>query len=555
VPVIEVNLSDFNELLGRDVTIEELRDRLPMMGTSWEGETEEGFHLEVFPNRPDLLSIEGLARAYASFTGARTGLKRYPVGEAGYKVNVERKVEAVRPYFVTAVVRNVDFDDPLIRSIIQMQEKLHVTHGRRRRKVAIGLHNLEPVEFPVTYTTKPPGFKFRPLGERFEKDLTQILTEMHTGQEYSWIVDGFEEYPMILDSKGMVLSMPPIINGEYTRIDEATTDLFIDVTGTDLKAITEVLNIIVTTFADRGADIYAVENRYPDGTTLRTPDLSPGVMELKNDYVNKTLGMCFAPEETAAHLTRMGHDAAPGETLKVMVPCYRTDIMHPMDLVEDVAIAYGYDEFIPEIPDIATEAGEDPLEVFSRGLRNFLVGYGFQEVLTFMMSNREKLFERMSLPDGPLAETENPKMEGYTALRNSLLPGLMEVLSTNKHHPYPQNIYEVDDVILIDPETDTGARASRRLAVALCHARANFSEAKAVATNIMDNLALKFQIAPGGPPCFIEGRCFSVRIGDRMIGWAGEIRPEVLESWSVELPVATLEMDVDGLYRALKETE
>ena len=134
MPVIEVNLSDFNELLGRDVTIEELRDRLPMMGTSWEGETEEGFHLEVFPNRPDLLSIEGLARAYASFTGARTGLKRYPVGEADYKVNVERKVEAVRPYFVTAVVRNVDFDDPLIRSIIQMQEKLHVTHGRRRRR-------------------------------------------------------------------------------------------------------------------------------------------------------------------------------------------------------------------------------------------------------------------------------------------------------------------------------------------------------------------------------------------------------------------------------------
>jgi phenylalanyl-tRNA synthetase beta chain len=226
-----------------------------------------------------------------------------------------------------------------------------------------------------------------------------------------------------------------------------------------------------------------------------------------------------------------------------------------MDLVEDAAIAYGYDEFVPEIPDIATEAGEDPLEVFSRGLRNFLVGYGFQEVVTFMMSNSEKLFARMGLPEGPLAETENPKMEGYTALRNSLLPGLMEVLSTNKHHPYPQNIYEVDDVILIDPETDTGARASRRLAIALCHAKANFSEVKAVATSIMENLALKFQIAPGGIPCFIEGRCFSAWIDDRMIGWAGEIRPEVLESWDVELPVAALEMDVDGLYKALRETE
>ena len=164
MPVIDVNLGDFRGLLGKDVTLDELKDRLPMMGTGWEGETEEGFQLEVFPNRPDMLSIEGLARAYASFTGLQTGLREYEVKEAGYKVDVEKKVEGVRPYFVTAVVKNVDFDDPLIRSIIQMQEKLHVTHGRKRRKVAIGLHNLEPIQFPVTYTTKPPEFKFRPLG-------------------------------------------------------------------------------------------------------------------------------------------------------------------------------------------------------------------------------------------------------------------------------------------------------------------------------------------------------------------------------------------------------
>jgi phenylalanyl-tRNA synthetase beta chain len=316
MPVIDVNLGDLRELLGRDVTLEELNDRLPMMGTGWEGETDEGFQLEVFPNRPDMLSIEGLARAYATFSGLRAGLREYDVKEAGYEVTVEKKVEKVRPWFVTAVVKNVEFDDPLIRSIIQMQEKLHVTHGRRRRKVAIGLHNLAPVEFPVVYTTKPPEFKFRPLGERFEKDLTKILTEMHTGREYAWIVEGFEEYPMILDAKGMVLSMPPIINGEYTRIDETTRDLFIDVTGTDLKAITEVLNIIVTTFADRGAEIYAVENRYPDGTVLKTPDLSPREMDIDNGYVNATLGMEFPPEETAGYLAMMGHDAEPGETLR-----------------------------------------------------------------------------------------------------------------------------------------------------------------------------------------------------------------------------------------------
>ena len=552
MPVIDVNLEDLRELLKADVTIEELRDRLPMMGTSWEGETDEGFQLEVFPNRPDLLSIEGLARAYASFTGLRTGLREYEVKEVGYEVTVEEKVEGVRPYFVTAVIKNVDFDDSLIRSIIQMQEKLHVTHGRRRRKVAVGLHNLEPIQFPVTYTTKPPDFKFRPLGERFEKDLTQILTEMHTGREYAWTVEGFEEYPMILDSKGMVLSMPPIINGEYTRIDEATRDIFIDVTGTDLKAITEVLNIIVTTFADRGAEIYVVENHYYDGEALKTPDLGPREMALDNDYVNGTLGMEFTSEETAALLGKMGYDAILGDKLMVKVPSYRTDIMHPMDLVEDVAIAYGYGDFVPEIPDIASEAGEDPLEVFSRGLRNFLVGYGLQEVVTFMMSNREKLFRRMMLPVEPIAETENPKMEGYTCLRNMLLPGLMEVLAANKHHPYPQNIYEVDDVVLLDESTETGASSTRRLAIVLCHARANFSEVKAMMNSILENLDVEAEIEDWGIDCFIEGRRYVANVGGEPISWAGELKPEVLVNWELEMPVVALEMDIDKLFKMVR---
>jgi len=552
MPVIEVNLGDFRGLLGRDVTVEELQDRLPMMGTSWEGVTEDGFHLEVFPNRPDLLSIEGLARAYASWTGARTGLRSYPVKKSDYEVVVDEKTRGVRPWFVTAVVKDVEFDDPLIRSVIQMQEKLHVTHGRRRRKVAIGLHSLEPIEFPVTYTTKPPDFSFRPLGERFEKDLDWILGEMKTGREYAWTVEGFEEYPMILDRKGMVLSMPPIINGEYTRIDEATRELFIDVTGTDLKAITEVLNVICVTLADRGAEVHEVHNHYPDGSVLTTPNLDPWMMELDNGYVNRTLGVEFTPLETARELEKMGHGTEiEGDIIKVLIPCYRADVMHPIDLVEDVAIAHDYDNFEPEIPPISCEAGEDPLEVFSRGLRNFLVGLGLLEVVTFMMSNREKLFHRMSLPEEPICETDNPKMEAYDSLRNRLLPGLMEVLGTNKHHPYPQNLYEVDDVVVLDPSTETGARSRRRLAVALCHSGASFSEIKATMNTVLENLELEAEVMEGGWGCFIDGRRYTATLGGEPVCWAGEVKPEVLESWELEMPVAALEMDVEAMLKSL----
>jgi phenylalanyl-tRNA synthetase beta chain len=552
LPVIDVNIKDFRELLGRDVQVSELRDRLPMMGTSWEGEIEDGFALEVFPNRPDLLSLEGLVRAYASWTGLQTGLRAYYVHPSDYRVNVDKKTQEVRPYFVTAVIKNVEFDDALIRSLIQMQEKLHVTHGRRRRKVAIGIHDLNPIEFPVKYTTKPPDFKFQPLGEEEEHDLTWILTKMKTGKEYAWIVDDFKEYPMITDKNGMVLSMPPIINGEYTRVDEFTAELFIDVTGTDLKAVTEVLNVICTTMADRGAGIYEVHNIYPDGSVLVTPNLRPWEMELDNRYVNATLGVDFSPEESAEQLEKMGHNAQTvWNIIKVNIPCYRADIMHPIDLVEDIAIAYDYDNFEPNIPPLLSEAGEDPLEIFCRSLRNFLVGHGLLEVVTFMMTNKEKLFTKMEISEAPICETENPKMEAYDSLRSWLLPSLLEILSFNKHHQYPQNLYEVDDIVLIDHSTETGAKTKRRLAIVQCHSKANFSDIKALMNSILENLELSANVEEGGWDCYIDGRRYIAKIGDDELCWSGEIKPEVLKNWGLEMPVAALEMDIDILFKNL----
>jgi len=557
MPVIGVNLEDFLSLLGAETTLEEIEETLPMMGVAWEGRTEDGFSIEVFPNRPDMLSIEGLARSYASFIGLRTGLRQYDAKDSDYTTVVERRVEAVRPYFVSAVIKHIEFDDALIRSIMQMQEKLHITHSRKRRKVSIGLHNLKPIRFPVTYTARPPDFSFRPLGERRKMTQAEILSELPKGAEYAWILEGKEEYPILMDAKEMVLSMPPIINSEHTRIDEATEDIFVDVTATEPKAMNEVLNILVTTFADRGAEIYAVEVKYHDHTEM-TPDLSPRKMELENSYVNRTLGLELTLRETTGYLERMGYgvpesgimaDAARGGSLTAQVPSYRTDIMHPIDLVEDVAIAYGYGNFVPEIPGIASPAGEEPLEVFCRRLRNFLVGFGFLETMTFMMTNKRNLFERMCLPEEPLAETENPKTREYNVLRNRILPSLMEVLSLNKHHTYPQNLFEVDDVVLLDDAEETGARTARRLAVALCHGRANFSEAKAVMNSILGNLGLtKVEAEAAGPPCFIEGRRLVAKVDGRPICWAGELRPEALERWRLEMPVAGLEMDVDALF-------
>jgi phenylalanyl-tRNA synthetase beta chain len=275
-------------------------------------------------------------------------------------------------------------------------------------------------------------------------------------------------------------------------------------------------------------------------------------MELDNRYVNATLGVDFSPEESVAELEKMGHSAQiVWNIMKVKIPCYRTDIMHPIDLVEDIAIAHDYDNFEPNIPPLLSEAGEDPKEVISRSLRNFLVGHGLLEVVTFMLSNRDKLFTRMELTEEPICETENPKMEAYDSLRNRLLPSIIEILSFNKHHPYPQNLYEVDDIVVIDPTTETGARTKRRLSIVQCHARANFSEIKAIMNSILENLELKAEVEADGWDCFIEGRRYVAKLNGDVFCWAGEIKPQVLKNWTLEMPVAALEMDIDVLFKYL----
>jgi len=224
--------------------------------------------------------------------------------------------------------------------------------------------------------------------------------------------------------------------------------------------------------------------------------------------------------------------------------------MHPIDLVEEVAIAYGYDLFEPEIPRISTVGAEDPLEVFSRQLRNFLVGFGLIETITFLLSNKDKLFHRMCLQEELAAETENPKTEEYCVLRNWLTPSLMEVLQNNRHHPYPQNLFEVGDIILLDPTDETGAKTVKRLAIVLSHSKASFSEIKAMVDSILRNLGIAdCAISEGNHSSFIEGRCFEMHHGGEFLCFGGEIRPEVLENWSLEMPVAALELDVDLLFK------
>lgn len=546
MPVITVDRKSFCKLVGRDYSMAFIEERLPMIGVSWEGKEEGKFSIEVNPNRPDMLSIEGLARAFSAFVGLRPGLREYKSKGSKYLIKVDSKVREVRPFIVSGVVKGVRFTDEFIKSIMQLQEKLHVSHCRKRRKVAIGLHDLDKIYFPIIYTTKPPSFKFVPLDQSKEMSLKEILEELPKGRDYAWILEGAKEYPILHDSKGTVLSMPPIINSEDTKIDQKTRNVFLDITATDEKTANEVLNIIVTTFADHGGEIYSVKISYPERKTM-TPNLKEKVMEVSRNYINKLLGLNLESEDIIECLRKMGHKAEGKEKIKVRIPCYRTDIMHPFDLAEEVAIGYGYENFKPEIPNISTIGEEKKMEVFSRKLRELMVGFGFQEVMCLTLTNKELLFGKMNLKERPIVEIANPKTEEYTICRDQILPSLLEVLSKNKHREFPQRIFELEDVVVLDKRSDAGARNVKKLGAVISDHEIGYSDIRAVVDAFLKSLGIEYKIKAVNHNSFIKGRVGSI-ITKREIGILGEISPLVLTNFGLENPVVGFEINVEELY-------
>ncbi|MBU5688291.1 MAG: phenylalanine--tRNA ligase subunit beta [Candidatus Aenigmarchaeota archaeon] len=553
MPTIKVNRKDFCQLVGKNFSMEEIAERIPMLGVAWEGNEGDDFEVEVFPNRPDMLSVEGLARAFSAFMNIKTGLREYHAEQSEYMAIVDPSVVEVRPVFVACVIKDVNLSDEFIKSIIQMQEKLMLTHGRKRKKVAIGLHDLDKIRFPITYSVVNENFSFVPLEQEKEMTIKQILEELPKGKEYGWILQG-NKYPIITDAVGKVLSFPPIINSEYTKLETKTRNIFVDITALDEKAANEVLNIIATTFADRGGKIYRVKIKYPD-LVIYTPNLNSKTINVDVNYINKILGLSLSVEEIKKYLSMMGYSSSEVKKgiLQVNIPCYRTDIMHAFDIVEDVAIAYGYENFEAEQPNIATIGEEDALEAFSNKLRNFLVGYNLQEVLTFILNNKENLFKKMNVEEEEIAETANSKTSEYNVVRNWILPSLMEVLSRNKHNDYPQNIFEVGDVVVLS-DNDIGAETIKKLGIVLCHAKASFSEIKSIVQSVLSNLGLNdYQIEELEHNSFIAGRTAKIVIKGRDIAIFGEIHPIVLENWNIEMPVAACEFNVNWLFESVNK--
>ncbi len=508
--------------------------------------------MELVPARPDMFDVGGLSRALRGYLGLETGMPRYELSSSGMAVKVLKSVKNVRPSIACAVVRGLQLDDEMIRVLMKMQENLHWALGRDRRKASIGVYDLSTLSPDFEYCALGKTEKsFVPLGGMpgeglKEMTLKEILERHPKGVAYRHLLEAYDSYPILADSRGQVLSMPPIINSEETRTRIDTRDLFVDVTGHDRRSVERTLNVLVCSLAELGGKIQAV--RIVDGKEeIETPSLEPRETTLVPLHASSLIGAKISAPLCMELLRKMRFDAHPSSgSIGVLVPPYRTDIMHECDLIEDIAIGYGYHKIRQSLVPTMTVGIESDIEKVSARLRRCMTGLGFMEVVTSLLSNPEKNYASIGREDdGRAVLIENPATTEQTMLRTHLISGLLDMFKLNRTHRMPQKIFELGDLTLLDERRETGTRDRRALAGAVMDPKTGFAEIKSFAQAALREEGIGAVLRQEPDPSFLPGRCAAIYKGEDLIGVLGEIHPRVLENFEIVQPVALFHMLID----------
>ncbi|MFB6173978.1 MAG: phenylalanine--tRNA ligase subunit beta [Halobacteriales archaeon] len=567
MPVVDIDTDELRTLTGHgDKSDDELKSDLFALGLEFEGETDDGeLRFEFEPDRLDRLSVEGVARSLRYQYGDDRGVHVPATNDPEWTITVEG-VPAERPYVTGAVIRGLDLDEAALESLIQLQEKLHATMGRAREKGAIGVHDLAMLkgapatggERSVRYTgIDPEGDTFVPLDADREMTPADVLAEHPIGGEYTHLVADYERMPAIYDDLGL-FSFPPVINGRRTEVTADSRELFVEMTGTDQWTIDRMLNIVCYALGARGGRIEAVRVEYDDREVVR-PDLTVEEKEVEHRRLERALGIDLGTEAVVDLLERSGLDAEPRETgdgtaYRVGIPPYRVDVLHPIDLVDDVGRAYGFNELAPRYPDVSTIGGRHGRSRLERAVREFLAGAGFEDLLNFHLIAREENFDRMGIEPGtdvvgggdPVV-IEEPYSEAYGIVRTWALPSVLMVLENNTHRTYPQDVAEVGFAAERDGAEPTHVAERRTVAGALARADASYEDAKARLAALCRRFGADLETPATDHPTFLGGRAAAIEIDGEAVGVVGEVHPEVLVAHDLELPVAAFEFELDAL--------
>lgn len=567
MPKIDVNEKLFFSLLDDAPDAASLEAALPTAKAELDGWDKEAplsenrtIKIELNDtNRPDLWTTAGLARQLRTHRTKKAPDYPFfvPLGEsrhAKYAVEVDESVRTVRPYLAGFVARGVPITDSMLKELIQAQEKLTWNYGRKRKTVSIGLYRPSIISWPVHFRgADPDKASFIPLQETRIMTLRQILAEHPKGKEYGSILQNEPVHPLLLDNKDRVLSYPPIINSaDLGAVLVGDDELFIEVTGSDYPSVTITSSILACDLADMGFSIENVEVKYPYDTPFGRNIVFPAyfqeALKIHIGQVRKLLGLDMSVEEAKAAIESMGSKAeVAGEFIEVRPAGYRNDFLHPVDIIEDVLIGIGMENFPPEKPRDFTIGRLSPIEQFSRKAKLTLIGSGYQEMIYNYLGSRRDYVDKMNIPASTVVKITNPMSENFEYLRNSPLPGLLGTESISVKAPYPHRTFEVGKVAVKDEAENYGIATRQYLGFLNTHAQADYNESASHMATLMYYLGKEYSVKEASDPRFIPGRQAEVWHEGTKIGVFGEVHPAILEAFGIAMPCAGGEIDLDIL--------
>lgn len=573
MPTISIYKGDLESLLGADgrakrpVAMPQLEEWLMLVKGELKEHVVETGELRIElqdSNRPDLWCCEGIARQIRIKQQGK--LKPYPFFSAKSKrtvkrLNVASGLEGVRPYIAACASTGYRVTEEGLAQLIQTQEKLSDIFGHKRKTVSIGLYRLARIQFPVTYElVEPDAAKFTPLGMETTMTLGEILMVHPKGLEYGHILAEHDRLPILRDATKQPLSFPPIINSrEIGEVQVGDDALFVEVTGTDLPMVVLTLNIFAANLADRGAVIEPIDVRYPVKTPFGKQVVTPRDLDITRTIsiqtIEQALGQTIGAQAVKRALELYGYVVTPAKgTVRAKLPAYRQDLMHPIDVVEDVAISRGYGDFSPVMPAQFTVGALSKIEQTSDRARELLIGMGFQEIISNILGSPEQYRDAMRLNEtlwGEMVEVENVMSLSFSCLRQWMLPSLLRVEAASSRAFYPHRLFEAGDVAIPDRTDELGSRTETVVGAAIIHAGAHFSEIHSCLDILFYHMGKDYTLEPVQHPSFLEGRAGQIVVSGKPLGIIGEVHPEVLERWQITVPVAAFDVNLSRVVEIL----
>ncbi|MBA4436007.1 MAG: phenylalanine--tRNA ligase subunit beta [Nitrosopumilaceae archaeon] len=539
MPVIELSYSRLQKLIGK-VTKKQISDSLPFLGLDIESEDKDLVRIEYSPNRPDYSTDFGIALGLQGLLGIKTGAIKLTVKKSkNYSISVKSDVSKIRPFVTGIIAKNGKIDDKTIKQLMTMQEDLHFGIGRKRKKSSIGIHDLDKISFPLTYATASKNHKFIPLNSEKELSISEIIADTETGRDYGHLLGQSSQVPIIIDSNKKTVSFPPIINAGITTVTTKTKNLFVEVTGINKADAEDMLSVVATILQSAGFNLESVQI---SGAKNSSAKLQERKISVDSSLINQTLGLELNTSKIISSLKKSRLNAIlKGKKIICTIPAYRFDIFGPMDLVEEVALGYGIQNFEPTVSPSQTIGQTNPVSLKLKSLNQTMIGLGFLEALNSSLSSKRVLYDMTNRDSKNIISVLDSKSQEHTILRDSILPGLIENLSRNIHESYPQKMFETGNVFNLDNPISEKIN----LAVISAHRDANFTEIKSVLQTLLKiGFGISTQTKTVTNPSFKDGHCASIIFNGNIIGIIGEIDSTIVENYKIRVPVVGFEISL-----------